>query len=97
VVYSAASNDNARNAQAGSRIGLDLRVFRTKWLTRYARRERIPDRGLNEAIDRAGRVTIEADLGGGMIKQRVARTGQGRFGGYRMLVAYGDGIRAVFL
>lgn len=40
---------------------------------------------------------MDADLGGGIIKQRVAREGQGRSGGYRMLVAYRAGERAVFL
>jgi hypothetical protein len=74
-----------------------VRIFKTKWLVRYARRERIADRGLREAIERAGRGLIDADLGGGIIKQRVARGGQGRSGGYRMLVAYRAGARAVFL
>jgi hypothetical protein len=40
---------------------------------------------------------VDADLGGGIIKQRVARTGKGRSGGYRMLIAYRAGHRAVFL
>ncbi len=40
---------------------------------------------------------VDADLGGGLIKQRVAREGQGRSGGYRMLVAYRAEDRAVFL
>jgi hypothetical protein len=74
-----------------------VRIFKTKWLLRYARRERIADRSLSEAIERAGRGLIDADLGGGIIKQRVARSGQGRSGGYRMLVAYREGTRAVFL
>jgi hypothetical protein len=74
-----------------------VRIFKTKWLTRYARRERIADRSLTEAIERASRGLIDADLGGGLIKQRVARSGQGRSGGYRMLVAYREGTRAVFL
>src|SRR5690349_3345079 len=74
-----------------------MRVFRTKWLTRYTRRERIADRSLLEAIERADHGLIDADLGGGVIKQRVARAGQGRSGGYRMLVAYRTGHRAVFL
>ena len=64
---------------------------------RYARRERITDRSLREAIERAGRGTIDADLGGGIIKQRVGRSGQGRSGGYRMLIAYRASTRAVFL
>jgi hypothetical protein len=74
-----------------------VRVFKTKWLVRYARRERIADSSLREAIERAGRGSIDADLGGGVIKQRVARSGQGRAGGYRMLIAYKAGTRAVFL
>jgi hypothetical protein len=74
-----------------------VRIFKTKWLVRYARRERISDRSLSEAIERATRGLIDAELGGGIIKQRVARAGQGRSGGYRTLVAYRAGSRAVFL
>jgi len=40
---------------------------------------------------------VDADLGGGIIKQRVARTGKGRSGGFRVLIAYRSGSRAVFL
>jgi hypothetical protein len=74
-----------------------VRIFKTKWFARYARRQRIADRSLREAIRRAVRGMIDADLGGGIIKQRVARSGQGRSGGYRMLIAYRSGRRAVFL
>ena len=74
-----------------------MRVFETKWLARFARRERIADRSLIEAIERAERGVIDADLGGGLIKQRVARAGQGRSGGYRTMVAYRTKGRAVFL
>lgn len=74
-----------------------MRIFKTKWLVRYARRERITDRSLSEAIKRAARGLIDADLGGGIIKQRVARQGQGRSVGYRTLIAYRAGTRAVFL
>ena len=76
---------------------MSIGVFKTKWLARFARRERITDESLREAIDRAERGIIDADLGGGLIKQRVAREGQGRSGGYRMLVAYQARGRAVFL
>jgi hypothetical protein len=53
-----------------------MRVLKTRWLVRYARRERISDASLEEAIERADRGLIDADLGGGIIKQRVARSGQ---------------------
>lgn len=48
-------------------------------------------------MQRAERGLIDADLGGGVIKQRVARPGQGRSGGYRVLLAYRRKTRAVFL
>ena len=76
---------------------MDSGAFKTKWLARFVRRERITDASLREAIERAERGSVDADLGGGLIKQRVAREGQGRSGGYRMLVAYRAQGRAVFL
>jgi hypothetical protein len=74
-----------------------VRIFKTKWVARFVRRERINDSGLNEAIERAERGIIDADLGGGLIKQRVARSGQGRSGGFRMIVAFQTKDRAFFL
>ena len=74
-----------------------MRVFKTRWFARFARRERIADESLSEAIDRAERGIVDADLGEGLIKQRVARKGQGRSGGYRVIVGYRIGDRAVFL
>jgi hypothetical protein len=74
-----------------------LRIFKTKGVSRFVRRERIKDDSLREAIARAARGTIDADLGGGLIKQRIARPGQGRSGGFRMIVAYREAGRAVFL
>ena len=76
---------------------MTIQAFKTKWLARFARRERLDDASLRDAIDRAERGIVDADLGGGLIKQRVARAGQGRSGGYRMLLAYRSGVRAVFL
>ena len=74
-----------------------MRVFKTKWFIRYARRERIKDASLAESVAPAERGIIDGDLGGGLIKQRVARPGQGRSGGYRTLIAYRSGDCAVFL
>lgn len=74
-----------------------MKVFKTKWFARFARNEQIADTSLREAIARAERGLIDADLGGGLIKQRVARPGKGRSGGYRVIVAYRANDRAVFL
>jgi len=74
-----------------------MRVFLTKWMARFVRREGIGSSSLCEAIARAERGLIDADLGGGLIKQRVARAGKGRSGGYRTLMAYRRGDRAFFI
>lgn len=74
-----------------------MRIFKTKWVARFVRRERIDDGALQEAVERAERGLIDADLGGGLIKQRVARPGQGRSGGFRMIVAYRTEDKAFFL
>jgi hypothetical protein len=74
-----------------------VQVFKTRWLARFAKQEGIADASLREAIARAARGLVDADLGGGLIKQRVARRGKGRSGGYRMLIAYRLKKRAVFL
>ena len=52
-----------------------MKVFKTRWFARFARQEKIADDGLREAIERAERGLIDANLGGGLIKQRVARQG----------------------
>lgn len=72
-------------------------MFKTKSFARFARSERISDASLSEAVRRAERGLIDADLGGGIVKQRVARPGQGRSGGYRVLMAYRAKARSVFL
>jgi hypothetical protein len=74
-----------------------VRIFKTRWLARYARREKVTDASLAEAVLRAQRGLVDAYLGGDVIKQRVARTGRGRSGGYRMLIAFRAAHRAVFL
>jgi hypothetical protein len=78
-------------------LGADLRIFKTKVFARFARGQRIRDGDLHEAVERADRGSIDADLGGGVIKQRLARKGQGRSGGFRLLLAFRGEDRAVFI
>jgi hypothetical protein len=40
---------------------------------------------------------IDADLGGGVIKQRIARAGEGRSGGFRTIILFRAGSRAFFV
>lgn len=73
-----------------------MKVYRNRWFQRFARREKIKDAQLCEAVARAEKGLIDADLGGGLIKQRVARPGAGKSGGYRTLVFFRAGTRSVF-
>ncbi|MFZ1103746.1 MAG: type II toxin-antitoxin system RelE/ParE family toxin [Hyphomicrobiaceae bacterium] len=65
-----------------------MRVFKTKEFARFARREGIGDDALLEAIDRAERGIVDAGIGDGLIKQRVHRPGQGRRGGFRIVIVW---------
>ena len=73
------------------------RIFKTKWFQRFARKEKISDAVLARVIARAERGQVDADLGNGVIKQRIARPGQGKSGGYRTIVFFKRGQRAVFV
>lgn len=74
-----------------------MRIFKNAWFGRFARREKIKDAVLKDAIARAERGIIDAELGGGVIKQRIARPGQGRSGGYRSIIIFQKGERAIFV
>ncbi|NEV64961.1 type II toxin-antitoxin system RelE/ParE family toxin [Thiorhodococcus minor] len=74
-----------------------MRIFKNAWFERFARKQKIRDGMLREAVLRAEQGLIDADLGGGVIKQRLARPGQGRSGGYRTLIFYRQAHRAFFV
>jgi hypothetical protein len=76
--------------------GATVRVFKNSRFHKFARKEKISDAMLCEAVERAERGQIDADLGAGLIKQRVARPGAGKSGGFRTLVFFRTQARAVF-
>lgn len=74
-----------------------MQTFKTKAFARFADREGVDDAALCEAVDRARSGLVDADLGGGVIKQRIARKGGGRSGGFRTIVLFRRGERAFFV
>ena len=74
-----------------------MRIFANRWFARFADKQNIGDDDLREAVSRAERGLIDADLGGGVIKQRIARKGQGKSGGFRSVVLFRQGERAFFV
>jgi len=76
---------------------LGVRVFKSAWFERFARKEKISAEALWDAVQRAGQGQVDADLGGGVIKQRIARSGGGKSKGYRSIVLFRKEGRAFFV
>jgi hypothetical protein len=74
-----------------------LSVYKTKPFTRFARKARIPDADLWKAARLANQGVIDADLGGGVIKQRIARAGGGKSGGSRSIILFKKNDRAIYV
>ena len=72
-------------------------IFKNKAFTRFAKDVGVGDAVLCDAIQDAERGLIAADLGGGVIKQRIARPGQGKSAGFRALIVFRAGGRAFFV
>jgi hypothetical protein len=78
-------------------LGSDVRIFKTRDFARLIRKTDIDDRTLAAAVDQAAKGLVDAQLGSGLIKQRIVRKGQGESGGYRTIIALRAGDRAVFI
>jgi len=74
-----------------------VRIFKSRWFQRFAWKEGIADAVLREAVARAEKGQMDADLGGEVIKQRIARPGQGRSRGYRTIIFFQRGAKAFFV
>lgn len=74
-----------------------LAVFKTKPFSRFARKARLADNELWEAARLANLGQVDADLGSGVIKLRIARSGGGKSGGFRTILLFRQNERAVFV
>jgi hypothetical protein len=74
-----------------------MRVFKNKPFARFARKNGVSDAELCGAVLDANRGLIDADLGGGVIKQRVARRGGGKSGGFRAMIVFRVRALAIFV
>jgi hypothetical protein len=72
-------------------------IYKTKVFDRWANEQGLTDQSLCQAIREMSAGLIDADLGGGLYKKRVARTGKGKSGGFRTLVATNRGDRWFFI
>jgi hypothetical protein len=74
-----------------------MRVFKTKSFNRFARKEGLEDSLLLEAAANAVAGRVDADLGGGVIKQRITRKGGGKSGGFRTILLFRSGSHVFFV
>jgi len=74
-----------------------VRVFKSTWFTRFADKEEITDGELREMVSRLEAGQAEANLGGDVYKIRVARQGEGKSGGYRVLVFFRSKERTFYI
>lgn len=63
------------------------RVFRTRTFTRWQRKTGLTDDALCETVSEMAQGLFDADLGGHVLKKRVALPGKGKRGGARTIVA----------
>jgi hypothetical protein len=74
-----------------------MRIFRTKVFGRFARKADIEDDILRKAVAEVQRGLVDADLGGHVIKKRIARSGEGKSGGFRTIILFKAGERAFYV
>ncbi|RWI71281.1 type II toxin-antitoxin system RelE/ParE family toxin [Mesorhizobium sp.] len=74
-----------------------MTVFATKEFARFARKSRLSADRLLQAAAEVMDGRYDADLGGGVFKQRVAREGGGKSGGFRTIVVFRTGDHSFFV
>jgi len=74
-----------------------VRVFKYARFSRFARKEGINDDELLDIVEQLEAGQFDADLGGGVFKMRIARPGEGKSGGYRVIVFFKSGERTFYV
>ena len=74
-----------------------MQVYKSKWFGKWADKEDLTDQDLSAAVKEMENGLIDADLGGHVMKKRVALQGQGKSGGARTLLAFKLDDKAFFM
>ena len=73
-----------------------MTAFKTKAFARFARKARLGDDSLIAAAMEVAAGKFDADLGGYVFKQRIARPGGGKSGGFRTILLFRMGGHCFF-
>ena len=74
-----------------------MAICKSRWFDRWARKQGLTTSSLCAAAREMAAGLFDADLGGGLLKKRIGRPGQGKSGGFRTLVASNKGNRWIFV
>jgi len=74
-----------------------VRIFKYARFSRFAGKKGINDDELLNIVKQLNAGQPDADLGGGVFKMRIARSGEGKSGGYRVIVFFKNGERTFFV
>jgi len=75
---------------------MKTRVFKYTRFNRFAKKEGIIDQELLKVVDLLGKDLADANLGGDVYKVRIAREGEGKKGGHRVIVYFKNEFRTFF-
>jgi hypothetical protein len=74
-----------------------VRVFKYTRFNRFANKEGITDKELLEMVEQLEAKQADANLGGDVYKERIARPGEGKSGGHRVIVYFRNEFRTFFV
>jgi len=74
-----------------------VRIFKNTRFSRFAKKEHIDDEELLKVVGKLEEGHFYADLGGDVYKMCIARSGEGKSGGYRVMVLFRSGERTFYV
>lgn len=74
-----------------------MSVYKTREFSRFARKADLRSESLLAAAEAVASGRSDADLGGGVFKQRIAREGGGKSGGFRTIILFRVGGHSFFV
>lgn len=74
-----------------------MSIYKTKEFSKFARKAGLGSAELLEAARALASGQWDADLGGGVFKQRIAREGGGKSGGFRTIILFKVGGHSFFV
>lgn len=72
-------------------------IFKSKWFSKWAKKECLTDKALQETIRELENGLNDGELGGHVYKKRAAIQGQGKRGGFRTIIAFTVGDKSFFM